>query len=299
MFLLFMIFLSLSLPGTEKQHKISGQVQYKGKRMKNITLAIVGEVNTPFKFKRITTDRDGNFSFFHPDGSFRIGINDHDDKDEFFCPEEFKTIQVKGISVDNIIFQLEKFCTISGHIQVPEISPIDGYIVISNEREERGNIVIIQPDGFFFAGDVKAAKETSLKISIEGILNYIDLGEIDLVEGQSVTNFNRTIHLSLVIKTRLKKTGASIKGALIRIFHNKDGEYRLVRNTWSSEMGESRYGGFNFPPGEYYVFAEASDSPYYSVASFDLVPKEPKEIIIELEEQDRENLRNEYPFLFS
>jgi hypothetical protein len=296
-FLFFMFSLFLFLPGTENQYKISGQVQYKSRGMKNITLAIVRQVNTPFKFKRITTDQDGNFSFFHPNGSFLIGINDNDDSDEFFCPEEFKTIHVNGEPVDDIIFPLEKFCNISGYIQALNISPIDGYVVISNEREK--NIASIQPDGSFLANDVKAAKETALSIVIEGVNNRIDLGVIDLVEGQSITNFNRTIRISLVINTVIKKTGEPLKRALTRLFHKENGTFRLEDIIWSSEKGESRYGEFNFPPGEYYAFTEAPDIPLYSVTSFSLVPNEPKEVIIELEEQDREDLREAYPFLFS
>ena len=279
-FLIFVFISILSVTVTESyakiEYKVSGKVVHNGNGVKDIEIHGSGTG----VFRRTLTNRLGEFHLYLPCGIHSVSIP----RQKGFLPID-KDITVSDKNIDNVIFVLEKGCTVTGIVTCEDGSPLYGWVTARNERGARApETGEIGENGQYTASGIPAAGDTRITAQIIGMPSKSVEGYV-LEEGQILNidfifpDKKRVVYGKVIDK--MTKEPVKLEDGLSVIINNfKYGPVFEACNALLNENGE--FFIYNLKPGKYTVAASSfiyKDS-YHEIT---IVENKEKYLVIEME----------------
>jgi hypothetical protein len=269
----------MGIPGYAKiEYKVSGKVVYDGKGVTGIR---IGASSTQV-LRGVYTNELGEFHLYLPQGIHKLSITRQND---FLNTKKVITVTNKNIS--NVIFVLEKGCTVTGTVTCEDGSRLYGSVIVRNKRGgRRPGTGQIKENGQYIAEAIPAASDTYIMVEVFGMpLKYVE-GYV-LEEGQTlnidfVYPAKKRVVYGKVLDKLTKEPVKLEDGLSVTIFNNKTGLEAAGCNALLNQNGE--FFIYNFAPGKYTISA-SSYIHKDALIDITLVENEEKYLIIELERE--------------
>lgn len=262
------------------KYRVSGKVVYKGDGIENIKLDVYNVTNWEIEpDKDVITDKNGDFYFYISSGIYEIVIQS---QKGFVSVKRKIIITVKNKNVKNVIFIMEKSCTISGFVGFEDGTPLKRTgIDISNKRGVWNSHVNSKTGKYSISG-ILGLDNTEISILPDGVLPPEPKKTISLTEGeQKEVNFIMPKRLSIKGKIIDKST----KEIIIVDSGISIGGPHYIFMTRQDESGYFYF--YNLKPGKHIIgFIEViGDDLKENVIEFYLKENETKEITLEMEKK--------------
>ncbi|MCP5105301.1 MAG: carboxypeptidase regulatory-like domain-containing protein [bacterium] len=264
---------------SEITYRISGKAVSDGIGISNIRIECVS-LDRDYTVKA-TSDSQGDFFFYVPNGLARVYISNGND---YIGKDVDKVITVGSKNVTNVVFFLEKEGSVSGRVQFVDGTPIkDAEIVIYNERGS--SLGSTDSSGYYKIRGLRASTDTRIKMHIPGVKRE-SIDNITLNEGDELTGMDFNLPRNTSINGNVVDMNTQMLLKDVSVFIYTPGG-AMISNSFTSTGGFKKY---NLSPGKYILLVFHPEYRY-SYQDLQISGDGPLNVTVEMEKLSEEDIQ--------
>lgn len=255
-------------------YRVSGRVVYDGIGVPNIAIYTRSVTDRKwYSSREIVTDKSGDFFFSAPNGTYKLRVRS---QKGYVSLEKKVIVTVADRNISNVVFFMEKSCTIFGVARFEDGAPIVGRVMVSNDRGSWRDR-IDKSTGKYAVTGILGLEDTEIFFMVEEVLPVRKT--INLQAGcNAEENLIVPKHISIKGKVVEKATGDIAQDCGIVIVGSHC-QFTSVLND------DGVFYFYNLEPGTYRVACVANDAYVPTYEEVHLNESERKDIIFELEKK--------------